>query len=70
MNWKNSSPSTIRVIKSRRMRGAGHVARIGEKINAYRLLVGKPEGTRPLRKPRRRWADTIKVYLREIVNSR
>jgi hypothetical protein len=49
-----SSPSIIRIIKSRRMRWAGHVARIGEKRNAYRLLVGKPEGTRPLGRPRRR----------------
>jgi hypothetical protein len=47
-----SSPSIIRIIKSRRMRWAGHVARIGEKRNAYRLLVGKPEGKRPLGKPR------------------
>jgi hypothetical protein len=45
-----SSPSTIRIIKSSRMRWAGHVARMGEKRNAYRLLVGKPEGTRPCRK--------------------
>jgi hypothetical protein len=50
-----SSPSIIRIIKSRRMRWAGHVARIGEKRNAYRLLVGKPEVKRPLGRPRRRW---------------
>jgi hypothetical protein len=43
------SPSIIRIVKSRRMRWAGHVARMGEKRNAYRLLVGKPEGKRPLR---------------------
>jgi hypothetical protein len=49
-----SSPSVIRIIKSRRMRWAGHVARMGKR-NAYRLLVRKPEGKRPLRKPRRRW---------------
>jgi hypothetical protein len=48
------SPSIIRIIKSRRMRWAGHVARVGEKRNAYRLLVGKPEGRRPLGRPRRR----------------
>jgi hypothetical protein len=48
------SPSIIRIIKSRRMRWAGHVARIGEKRNVYRLLVGKPEGRRPLGRPRRR----------------
>jgi hypothetical protein len=49
-----SSPSIIRMIMSRRMRLAGHVARIGEKRNAYRLLVGKPEGKRPLGRPRHR----------------
>jgi hypothetical protein len=49
-----SSPSIIRIIKSRRMRLAGHVARTGEKRNPYRLLVGKPEGKRPLGRPRRR----------------
>jgi hypothetical protein len=48
-----SSPSIIRIIKSRRMRWAGHVARMGQKRNAYRLLVGKPEGRRPLGRPRR-----------------
>jgi hypothetical protein len=51
-----SSPSIIRIIKSRRMRWAGHVARMGEKRNVYRLLVEKPEGKRPLERPRRRWA--------------
>jgi hypothetical protein len=48
------------------MRLAGHVARIGEKRNAYRILVGKPEGRRPLGTPRRRWVDNIKMNLREI----
>jgi hypothetical protein len=52
--------------KSRRMRWAGHVARSGEKRNAYRILVGKPEGNRPLGRPRRRWVDNIKMYLREM----
>jgi hypothetical protein len=61
-----SSPSIIRIIKSRRMRWAGHVARIGEKSNVYRLLVGKPEGKRPLGRPRRRWIDNIKTDLLEI----
>jgi hypothetical protein len=60
-----SSPSIIRIIKSRRMRWAGHVARMGEKRNVYRLLVGKSEGTGPLR-PRRRWIDNIKMDLLEI----
>jgi hypothetical protein len=54
-----SSPSIIRIIKTRRMRWAGHVARMGEKRNAYRLLVGKPEGKRPLGRPRCRWVDNI-----------
>jgi hypothetical protein len=61
-----SSPSIIRIIKSKRMRWAGHVVRMGEKRNAYRLLVGKPEGKRPLGRPRRRWVDNIKVDLLEI----
>jgi hypothetical protein len=61
-----SSPSIIRTIKSRRMRLAGHVARMGEKRNAYRILVGKPEGKRPLERPRRRFVDNTKVDLREI----
>jgi hypothetical protein len=54
-----SSPSIIRMIKSRRMRWAGHVARMREKRNAYRILVGKPEGKRPVGRPRRRWVDNI-----------
>jgi hypothetical protein len=61
-----SSPSIIRIIKARRMRWAGHVARMGEKKNVYRLLVGKPEGKRPLGRPRRRWRDNIKIDLLEI----
>jgi hypothetical protein len=61
-----SSPSIIRIMKSRRMRWAGHVARIGEKRNAYRLLVGKPEGKRPIGRPRRRWVDNFKMDLLEI----
>jgi hypothetical protein len=51
----HSSPSIIRIMKSRRMRWAGHVARMGERRNACRLLVGKPEGTRLLGRPRHRW---------------
>jgi hypothetical protein len=61
-----SSSSIIRIIKSRRMRWAGYVSRMGEKRNAYRLLVGKPEGKRPLGRPRRRWVDNIRMYLREV----
>jgi hypothetical protein len=61
-----SSPSIIRIIKSRRMRWVGPVARMGEKRNVYRLLVGKPEGKRPLGRPRRKWIDNIKMYLLEI----
>jgi hypothetical protein len=61
-----SSPSIIRIIKSRRMKWAGHVARMGEKRNVYRLLVGKPEGKRPLGRPRRTWIDNIKIDLLEI----
>jgi hypothetical protein len=57
-----SSPSIIRIIKSRRMRWAGHVARMWQKRNAYRLLVGK----RPLGKPRRRWVDNIRMDLGEV----
>jgi hypothetical protein len=53
-------------IKSRRMRWAGHVARMGEGKNVYRVLVGKPEGKRPLERSRRRWEDGIKMDLREI----
>jgi hypothetical protein len=61
-----SSPSIIRIIKSRRMRWEGHVARMGGKRNVYRLLVGKPEGKRPLGRPRRGWMDNIKMGLLEI----
>jgi hypothetical protein len=52
-----SSPSIIRIMKSRRMKWAGHVARMGEKTDVYRVLVGKPEGNRPLRRPRHRWIE-------------
>jgi hypothetical protein len=55
------SPSIIRIVKSRRMRWEGHVARKGKKRNTYRLLVGKPEGKRPLGRPRRRWVDNIRM---------
>jgi hypothetical protein len=61
-----SSPSIIRIIKSQRMRWAGHLARMGEKRNAYSLLVGKPEGKRPLGRPRCRWVDNIRMDLGEV----
>jgi hypothetical protein len=54
-------PSIIRILKVGRMRWAGHVSQIGEKRNAYRLLVGKPEGRRPLGRPRHRWLDNIRM---------
>jgi hypothetical protein len=62
----HSSPDIIRQIKSKRMMWAGHVARMGEGRNVYRVLVGKPEGKRQLEKPRSRWEDGIKMDLREI----
>jgi hypothetical protein len=61
-----SSPSIIRIIKARSMRWAGHVARMGEKRKAYRLLVRKPEGRRPLGKSRRRWFDNSRMDLVEV----
>jgi hypothetical protein len=61
-----SSPDIIKQVKSRRMRWAGHVARMGRERKVYTILVGKPEGKRPLGRPRRRWEDEIRVDLREI----
>jgi hypothetical protein len=61
-----SSPTNVRVVNSRRMRWAGHVARMGEERDVYRVLVGKPEGKRPLGRPRRRWEDNIKAHLQEV----
>jgi hypothetical protein len=61
-----SSTDSIRKINSRRMRWAGHVARMGEGRNVYRVLVGKPKGKRPLGRPRRRWEDGIEMDLRKI----
>ncbi|KAJ4428016.1 hypothetical protein ANN_24030 [Periplaneta americana] len=61
-----SSPDIIRNIKSRRLRWIGHVASMGESRNAYRVLIGRPEGKRPLGRPRRRWGDNIKMNLREV----
>jgi hypothetical protein len=59
-----SSPNIVRVIKSRRMKWAGHVARMGEGRGVYRVLAGRPEGKRPLGRPRCRWEDNIKMDLR------
>jgi hypothetical protein len=61
-----SSPNVVRVIKSRRMRWVGHVARMGEGRCVYRVLVGRPERKRPLGRPRRRWEDNIKIDRRDI----
>jgi len=60
------SPAQYWVIKSGRMRWAGHVARVGEESGVYRVLVGKPEGRRPLGRPRRRWVDNIRMELQEV----
>jgi hypothetical protein len=54
------------MIKARRMRWVGHVSRMGQKRNEYRLLVGKPEGRKPLGRPRHRWVDVIRMYLGEV----
>ena len=59
-------PNIVRLVKSRRMKWAGHVAHMGEGRGVDRVLVGKPEGKRPLGKPRRRWEDNIKIDLREV----
>ena len=61
------SPNIVRVIKSRRMRWAGHVACMGEERGVYRVLVGKLEGRRPLGRPRRRWVDNIRTDREECV---
>ena len=61
-----SSPTIIRSLKSERLRWAGHIARMEQSRNAYRVLVGKPEGKRPLGRPRHRWEDNIKMDLREV----
>jgi len=60
LNDLYSSPNNLRVIKWRRIRWAGHVARMVEEREVYRVLVGKPEGRRPLERPRRRWVDNIR----------
>ena len=69
LNDLYSLPNTLRVIKSRRMRWAGHVARMREDRGVHRVLVGKPEGKRPLGRPRRRW-DYINMNLQEVGGGR
>jgi hypothetical protein len=64
-----SLPNIVRVVKSRRMRWVGHVARMGEGTDVHRVLVGKSEGKRPLGRPRRRWEDNIKMDLQEVGGS-
>jgi len=66
LNDMYSSPNIVRVIKSRRMRRARHVASMGEERGVYRVLVGKREGKRPLGRPRRRWVDNIRMDLQEV----
>jgi len=66
LNGLYSSPNIVWVIKPRRMRWARHVARMGEERGVYRVLVGKPEGKRPLGRPRRRWLDNIRTDLQEV----
>ena len=66
LNDLYSSPNIVRVIKLRRMRWAGHVARMGERRGVYSVLVRKPEEKKPLGRPRRRWKDNIKMDLQEV----
>jgi len=66
LNDLYSSPNIVRVIKSRRMRCAGHVARMGEERGVYRVLMGKPEGRRQVGRPRHRWVDNIRMDLQEV----
>jgi len=66
LNDLYSSPNIVRMIKLRRMRWAGHVARMGEERGGDRVLVGKPEGERPMGRPRHRWVDNIRMYLQEV----
>ena len=66
LNDLYASPNIVRVTKPRRMRWAGHVPRMGQRRGLYRVLVWKPEGKRPLGRPRRRWQDNIKIDLQEV----
>ena len=68
LNDLHSSPNIVRVIKSRRMRWAGHAARTGEERGVYRVLVGVPEGKRPLGRPRRRWVDNIRMDFSKLLS--
>jgi hypothetical protein len=70
LNGLYSSPNIVRVVKSRRLRWAGHVARMGEDRGVHRVLVGKPEEKRPLGRPRHRWEDNIKMDLQEAEGDR
>jgi hypothetical protein len=70
MNDMYSLPNIVRVVKSRRMRWAGHVARMREERGVHRVLVGKPEGKRSLGRPRRRWEDNIKMDVEEVGGGR
>jgi len=66
LNYLYSSPNSVWVIKSRRMGWAGHVARVDAGEGVYRVLVGKPEGRRPLGRPKRRWVDNIRMDFQEV----
>ena len=66
LNDLYASPNIFRVIKSRRVKWSGHVARMGERRDVYRVLVGKPEGKRPLGRPWRRWDDNMKINLQDV----
>jgi hypothetical protein len=66
LSYRSKSPNIVGVIQSRRMRWAGHVARMREGRGVYRILVGRPEDKRPLGRPKRKWEDNIKLDLREI----
>jgi hypothetical protein len=63
---QHKAPTIIRQIKSKRMRWAGHVVRMGQDRKGYKVLVGKPEGKRPLERPRRRWEDRVRMNLEKI----
>ena len=70
LNDLYSLPNIVRVVKSRRMRWAGHLARMGEDRGVHRVLVGKPEGKKPFGRPKRRWEDNIKMDLQKVGGGR